>query len=378
MNNPYLLLFLSIFFGILLGKIKIKNFKLGHSGALFSGLILGWYSTSLYSGNTEIIIKLNSEFKQFFLFSLILFITSIGLIAAKDLDKIIKKYGVKFLLMAFFITFSGFLTTFLFSRMGNKYEFVGIYSGALTSSPGLATALESAPNFENEITSGYTFGYIPGVLAVILSMYLFPYIFRINIENEKKILMSEINFDESKEVKFDFLAYSLVIVIGILIGNYTFNFNYISFKLGVTGGVLLSSLFLGRLGKVWILDFRMNKKVLKTLQELGLLMFLASVGLKSGYNTLNNLNSQTLYLMLYSFIIAIISIILGMIFGRYVLKINWIILSGSVCGGMTSTPGLGAAIDANNSEEVAVGYGTTYPFALLGMVIFNKILIMMK
>ncbi|MBM7560150.1 hypothetical protein [Marinitoga litoralis] len=374
--NSYLLLFLSIFFGILLGKIKIKNFKLGSSGALFSGLIIGWYSTSHYS--VEVINKLNNEFQQFFLFSLILFISSIGLIASKDLDKIIKKYGIRFLIMAFFITFTGFITTYIFSKLGNKYEFVGIYSGALTSSPGLATALETTPNYEKEIISGYTFGYIPGVLAVILSMYIFPHLFKIDIENEKKELIKEMHFVEDNEEKFDFLAYSLVIIVGILIGNYTFDFNYISFKLGITGGVLLSSLFLGRIGKVWIFDFKMNKKILKTIQELGLLMFLSSVGLKSGYNTLNNLNLQTISLMFYSFIIAIISIILGIILGKYILKINWIILSGAVCGGMTSTPGLGAAIDANDSEEVAIGYGATYPFALLGMVIFNKILVLLN
>lgn len=374
--NSYLLLFLSMFFGIILGKIKIKNFKLGSSGALFSGLIIGWYSTSHYS--VEVINKLNNEFQQFFLFSLILFISSIGLIASKDLDKIIKKYGIRFLIMAFFITFTGFITTYIFSKLGNKYEFVGIYSGALTSSPGLATALETAPNYEKEIISGYTFGYIPGVLAVILSMYIFPHLFKIDTENEKKELIKEMHFIEDNEEKFDFLAYSLVIIVGILIGNYTFDLNYISFKLGITGGVLLSSLFLGRIGKLWIFDFKMNKKILKTIQELGLLMFLSSVGLKSGYNTLNNLNLQTISLMLYSFIIALTSIIVGIILGKYILKINWIILSGSVCGGMTSTPGLGAAIDANDSEEVAVGYGATYPFALLGMVIFNKILVLLK
>ncbi|KAF2956122.1 hypothetical protein [Marinitoga sp. 38H-ov] len=373
MNNSYLLLFLSIFFGILIGKIKIKNFKLGSSGSLFSGLILGWYSTSLYSSNMEIMNKLNSDFKQFFLFSLILFISSVGLIASKDLDKIIKKYGLKFLIMAFFITFVGFISTYIFSKFGNKYEFVGLYSGALTSSPGLATALETAPNFEKEIISGYTFGYIPGVLAVILSMYIFPYIFKVNIEDEKSKLKEIMQIEKDKEEGFDFLAYSLIIIIGILIGNINFDFNYISFKLGITGGVLLSSLFLGRLGKIWIFDFRMNKKILKTIQELGLLMFLSSVGLKSGDI---NLNAQTASLMFYSFIIAIISIVLGVIIGKYILKINWIILSGAICGGMTSTPGLGAAIDANDSEEVAIGYGATYPFALLGMVIFNKILIL--
>ncbi|WP_368359678.1 hypothetical protein [Marinitoga lauensis] len=203
-------------------------------------------------------------------------------------------------------------------------------------------------------------------------MYLLPRIFKIDISEEKKKLLQEMEFDENKNEGFDFLAYSLVIIFGILIGNFNLNFGIIIFKLGMTGGILLSSLFLGTIGKIGFLNFKMDKRILKVLQELGLLMFLSSVGLKSGYNTLNNLNQTTMYLMLYSFIIAIIAIILGFIFGKYILKINWIILSGAICGGMTSTPGLGAAIDANDSEEVAVGYGATYPFALLGMVILIR------
>ena len=49
-------------------------------------------------------------------------------------------------------------------------------------------------------------------------------------------------------------------------------------------------------------------------------------------------------------------------------------LSGSICGGMTSTPGLGVAIDAIGTDDPAAGYGATYPFALFAMVIFSIIL----
>lgn len=62
---------------------------------------------------------------------------------------------------------------------------------------------------------------------------------------------------------------------------------------------------------------------------------------------------------------------------RYVWKMNWILIAGAICGGMTSTPGLGAAIDATKTEDVAVGYGATYPVALLGMVIFTSLLHML-
>ena len=60
--------------------------------------------------------------------------------------------------------------------------------------------------------------------------------------------------------------------------------------------------------------------------------------------------------------------------GRYVFKLNWVLLVGAICGGMTSTPGLGAAIDALDSDEPAAGYGATYPFALLGMIVFTILL----
>jgi len=64
------------------------------------------------------------------------------------------------------------------------------------------------------------------------------------------------------------------------------------------------------------------------------------------------------------------AVIIGYLVGRYIFKLNLIMLIGAICGGMTSTPGLGAAIEAVGSDEPAAGYVAIYPFALLGMVIF--------
>ena len=80
------------------------------------------------------------------------------------------------------------------------------------------------------------------------------------------------------------------------------------------------------------------------------------------------------YLVLVSLVVGFAAIMAGYIVGRYVFKINWIMLSGAICGGMTSTPGLGTAIDAIGSDDPAAGYGAAYPFALLGMVLFTIIL----
>jgi putative transport protein len=69
-----------------------------------------------------------------------------------------------------------------------------------------------------------------------------------------------------------------------------------------------------------------------------------------------------------------VSLLVGFLFGRYVLQINWVLLSGAICGAMTSTPGLGAAIDATGRNEAAGGYGATYPLGLLCKVVLVLLL----
>ena len=64
----------------------------------------------------------------------------------------------------------------------------------------------------------------------------------------------------------------------------------------------------------------------------------------------------------------------GFLLGRYAFHINWTLLSGAITGGMTSAPGLGAAVDALECDEPAVSYGPTQPLATLFMVIFSIII----
>ena len=80
-----------------------------------------------------------------------------------------------------------------------------------------------------------------------------------------------------------------------------------------------------------------------------------------------------LTLAIVSIIVGLLAILVGFLLGRYVFKLNWVMLCGAICGGMTSTPGLGAATDALGSDDPGAGYGATYPFALFGMIIFTII-----
>ncbi len=179
-----------------------------------------------------------------------------------------------------------------------------------------------------------------------------------------------------EEVGFDLIGFSIACFFGYTLGKFKFYLGPVlgDFSLGSTGGVLIGSLILGYIGQIGFVKFRMNSKVLGVVRQLALAFFLAIVGLRYGFKVFDALFGTGWYLAIVSLVVGVVAMMVGFLVGRYVFKINWIMLSGAICGGMTSTPGLGAAIDAANSDDPAAGYGATYPFALLGMVIFTIIL----
>lgn len=442
--NPFVLMFISVISGLLFGKIKFGKFNFGTSGTLFTGLLIGWavykYGCHIAAGRS-----VNAQIAQdmldngiiseyFFDASLIIFVATVGLLAAKDIGFVVKKYGVKFIILGILITFVGAGATYAATAVlseSNAYEVAGVYTGALTSSPGLGGALETADTQSKEYAEkyldmndaqkqdvldiidgsgsltpqntpelspaqkktyiqnsvagvgiGHAIGYPFGVIIVIFSMNFFTTIFRIDLEEEKskyreEIMQSQKSF-KNREIpvtNFSIISFVLTCLIGYLVGNIKIYMGPLGFFcLSSTGGVLIMGLVLGYIGKIGPLSFRMDPKVLSVLREFCLAFFLGIVGLKYGYNTFDALFGSGLELALTSLCVGTLATLAGFIVGRYVFKLNWMILSGALCGGMTSTPGLGAAIDATKSDDPASGYGATYPFALLGMIIFTIVL----
>ncbi|PJI08524.1 MULTISPECIES: hypothetical protein [Clostridium] len=441
--NPFVLLFAAVFLGILFGKIRIGNFRFGLSGALFSGIALSWSvltyarninsSSPVYKTAQQAISKGLISQDLFNLF-LMLFICAVGLLAGKDIRGVLKRYGAKLIIVGLVITFTGATLTCIFLKTNknfNSHEISGIYSGALTSSPGLAASLDAAKGHGNQIastytslsteqkknalkiidksgkltpknttkltdeqkssiiktlqayvSSGFTAAFPFGVVTIILSMAILPKIFRIDIEKEKEEFssaMSEVAADSEKEndkeVSFDLAAFALVCFVGYFLGSINIGLGKLGqFSLGTPGGVLISALVFSNVGKIGMISFRMNGKILGAIRQFGLVCFLATVGLSYGYNVITIFAGSGAKLAGMGLVVVCVAILMGFLVGRYVFKLNWIILAGSICGGMTSTPGLGAAVDATGSDEVATGYGATYPFALIFKVLFITIL----
>lgn len=441
--NPFILMFIAVITGMLFGKIKFGKFSFGTSGALFTGLPLGWYMMNYAKGISEddkvykaasTLVKDGVVSSSFFTLFLVLFVVAVGLLAAKDINVVLKKYGVKFIVLGFVITLMGAAATYGMARLSadaNPYEVSGVYTGALTSSPGLAAAIETAKKHstaevakfdtmtveekekflrildkdidpttvsslsddqktqfvkkaEASIGVGHAIGYPFGVLIVIIAMNFFPKIFRIDVKKEQEIFAREMaeakagkTGKEIPEVSFDMIAFVLACLFGFTIGLVKIDLSFIhlgNFSLGATGGALIGSLILGYIGKIGFINFRMNAKILGVIRELSLVFFLGIVGLRYGFAVVDALAGPGAYLGLVSLVVGVVAMMVGYLIGRYVFKINWVMLSGAICGGMTSTPGLGAAVEAAGSDDPAAGYGATYPFALLGMVIFTIIL----
>ena len=454
MLNPFVLMFVTIAVGLLFGKVKFGKFSFGTSGALFAGLAIGWavYGVALkiYEGNDSAAAGMKAAVQimegnggkvinnYFFSAALIVFVACVGLLAAKDLGIVLRKYGAKFVVLGIIITFVGAGATYLCTGViqnTNPFAITGVYTGAMTSSPGLASALETAEkragdmadnyatlsieekevvldvleldekydnltventteltaaqkaSFINQATGqvgiGSAVAYPFGVIIVILAVNFLNIVFRFDVEEEKKLYQQEMQAARSggsvKEIPttdFSIISFSLVCLIGYLLGSiniYAGPLGYISLE--STGGVLIGSLVLGYIGKIGPISFRMDPKFLSVLRELGLAFFLSIVGLNYGYGVVDAISNDGVVLALGSLFVGIVAVMVGFLIGRYVFKLNWIMLSGAICGGMTSTPGLGAATEAVGSDDPGAGYGATYPFALFGMVVFSIILL---
>lgn len=407
--NPFFLIFITMILGLWVGYWKkLGKMKLGVGGPLFVGLIIGWAVvhfahnigqehsayTAVESLISQSIIPSNIQF-----FLLVLFVAAIGLLASKDMRTVIKKYGTKLIMLGIVITFLGAAlsyTAVLIKPDSNVYETSGLYTGALTSSPGLGAALEAssrqiedsytgdveslATEAASEISTGYVVAYPFGMIAVILAMILIPKIFKIDLTAEKNEYRNEIEKQEKivkkiDPVRFDLKAYALVCVIGYILGTIEINlgiFGY--FGLGSIGGILIISIVFGYIGKIGPFTFRMDGKILGTIRDLALASYIGSIGLKYGYQVVESLIGSGLYLAVASIVIAGACIMIGFLVGRYVMGLNWVILSGAICGGMTSTPGLGMAVDSIGSDDPATGYAAAYPFALICMVLFTIIM----
>lgn len=181
--------------------------------------------------------------------------------------------------------------------------------------------------------------------------------------------------DSIKRVdRTSFLPVAFGIAVGILIGAFAIPLGSLHFKLGVTGGVLLASIFLSWKGKVAGVIWNLSSSANQILRQFGLLMFLTPVGLKAGESLVPAIQEHGAVLFLYGAVITLIPMIITVLVGRFILKINFLSILGALTGGMTSTPGLSAADSMTESEAPQIAYAAVYPFSLVLIIVIAEIM----
>lgn len=382
-------IFLIAGLGYLLGRITIKGVFLGTAGVFIVALLFGAFLYNplieqLKVGETTYAINALKILENL---GLILFVTAVGFIVGPNFFGDFKRNFKSYIVIGLVIIFVGGLTCAACIIFDNKVYgrpieevsamLVGLLSGALTTTPAFSAAKATVTSeaLEAIVSVGHGIAYLYGVVGVVLFVQLVPKFSKANMEEERKKL-STANPEmpsklTGKELKFDslgFCVFSLAALLGLLVGSFKFG----NFSLTTTGGCLLISLVLGHFAKMGNISITPATSTLKVFRELGLMLFLIGTGIAGGAEFIKYF--EWIY-FIYGIIMTMLPMVFGFIFSKYILKINLLNNLGSICGGMTSTPALGTLISTTGTEKVAGAYASTYPIALIAVVIVSEALI---
>ena len=402
--------------GYALGRITIKGISLGDAGVFIIALVFG----ALFFHVNELgdlvfaassgAYDFSEGLKLVESLGLILFVTSVGYIAGPKFFGNFKKNFKSYVLIALVIILAGGAAAAGCIGLGEVIGYgssiedqdgfvamiVGLLSGSLTSTPAFSAAKATvAEQYEGLVSVGHGIAYIFGVIGVVLFVQLVPKLSGANMEEERaKLVVKE---DEQKKTvvgklfELDHMGiavFSLAAILGTLLGaikipltaagyESLFAGNGVSgtcFSLTTTGGCLLVSLVLGHFGRIGKLSIMPSTVTLKLFRELGLVLFLVGAGIPGGAEFIANFD---IMYFVYGMIMTIVPLIVGFIFAKYVLKLSLLNNLGSITGGMTSTPALGTLINTAGTEDVAAAYASTYPVALIAVVLVSQFLVIL-
>ena len=168
--------------------------------------------------------------------------------------------------------------------------------------------------------------------------------------------------------------------LGVVLGSIPFTIPGLStpVKLGLAGGPLIMAIILSYVQTIGPLNWYMPPAGNLMLRELGIVLFLACVGLKAGGKFVETLvlgNGVTIVLL--SFVITVAPLIVVGIFAKFKYKLNYMSLCGALAGSMTDPPALAFANTMAGSNLPAMSYSTVYPLAMIMRIISAQVLVML-
>ena len=384
-GTTVLMLAISIFLGLLLGKIKVKGITLGITWVLFVGIGLSAVGVACNHDMLHIIKE----------FGLILFVTAVGLQVGPGFFRSFKKGGLAMNIMALVNVALGVGITVIIAKMANQEltDMAGVYTGAITNTPGLSAAQQAVGDLGIEgaserLAAGYAVAYPLAVVGMIVSCLLLRWFCRIDLKKEpteegqtSQTSPTSQTGQTSKKGGILLIPIFIIIALGIVLGSIPIPVGMKApVKLGLAGGPLVVALIAGWLGvkKGWYTTDFTDGQGVHMLREVGIALFLAGVGLGAGQAFVATVQTHYMWVV-YGVIITMVPPILVTLFGRLVMHLNYYTLMGFIGGSHTDPPTLAFAnnVAPEGCKLPNTGYATVYPLTMFLRIFTAQLLVLM-
>lgn len=177
--------------------------------------------------------------------------------------------------------------------------------------------------------------------------------------------------------EIDVLSFSLGVALGLLLGSIPISLpGGVVFKLGIAGGPLVAALILGAMGRtgpmVWSLPYSANL----TLRQVGLVLFLAAIGTRSGYAFVTTLIQGNGALIFAAGTLVTAAAALATLWiGHKLMKVPMGLLIGMLAGLQTQPAVLGFSLEQSRNDLPNIGYATVYPTAMVVKILVAQLLL---
>lgn len=383
-GSTVMYLAISIFAGLLLGRIKVKGVSLGITWVLFVGILISALGVSLNHDMLHILKE----------FGLILFVVAVGLQVGPGFFRSFKKGGLAMNLMALTNVALGVVITYIIAKAAHQdlADMAGVYTGAITNTPGLSAAQQAVNDLgidgaADRLAAGYAVAYPLAVVGMIMTCILLRPLCRIDLKNEpssEDMLEPQVKKQAtptSQRHKVNLIPIFVIIAVGIIVGCIPIPVGMKApVKLGLAGGPLVVSIIGSWLGvrKGWFTTDFTDSHGVWMLREVGIALFLAGVGLGAGGQFMATVQEHYMWVV-YGVIITVVPPILIGLFGRLVLKMNYYTLMGFIGGSHTDPPTLAFAntLAPESCKLPNMGYATVYPLTMFLRIFSAQLLVLL-
>lgn len=197
----------------------------------------------------------------------------------------------------------------------------------------------------------------------------------VGAKNDVERFANEIRGSSKKINETSMGTFLAGILLGIMIGMIPLRVTGdITIRLGMAGGVFITSLFIGHFRKIGRFYLYVPVAARSFSREFGIMLFLAGAGTNAGTRLVEILKTQGLLLFSIGFIITTFSCVVGLMVMLKIFKFNSLEAMGALTASMTNPPALNAADELTTTEIPTIAYAATYPAGLIFKIIIAQVL----